>query len=156
MLDPSTVYEGDQPGVTDNHILGLTAGYMVSAAYSQESSFSGVGTEPTTSVSGFLIYDGGVPGSSSETEYWNELEIMLKEDQLWLWWNGLLIPPDTTLCAELATPVTISTPYFPITRETVLGKFGLRLWPGALVRRVQVRAQCRSFSPFSNGQLELG
>ena len=128
-------------------------GYAVSAVYSQASAFSGAGTQPTPNVANFVIYNGGFAAGSS-TEYWNILEIMQRGSQVWIWWNGLLIPPSPGLSAELPTSVQIGTPYFPI-NNIPTGKFGLRMFPGCSVRRVTLRTSTRLFSEMTLGQLEL-
>ncbi len=155
-LGVGSTYELDIGDAFDPFIRGLDEGYAVGSLYTQASAYSGVGTRPTTSVDGFIVYDGGqVVGSSGSVEYWNELEIMLRDDQIWIWWNGLLIPPDPAATAALPTPTVVNTPYFPLTMTPAAGKFGMRLWPGARVRRVSLRTQSRLFSEFMRGQLEL-
>lgn len=153
-LGMDTAYENeDAADDLDDYVRGLRAGYAVSAGYSQEEGWTGVGTQPTPSVDGFAIYDGGV--QSDGAEYWNVLEIMLRAGQVWIWWNGLLVPPNTTLSAALDTPVNISTPYFPVESDRTYGKFGMRMWPGAKLRKVELRTQPKVFSEFVYGQLEL-
>jgi len=154
-LDMSEQYEEDaSTDDVDDYVRGLKPGYAVSGIYTQNGVYTGVGTPPEVDVDGFVVYEGGqVDGT--EQEYWNQLEIMQKDGQVWLWWNGLLIPPSTTLSAALESPVSISTPYFPVTIPTQSGKFGLRLWPGVKLRRALLRAQNRHYSEYTRGQLEL-
>lgn len=152
-LSMDTPYEDDAADDKDDFVRGLAPGYAVSAEYTQDQSWNGVGTQPSVSVDGFAVYDGGL--ATDNAEYWNVLEVMLRAGQVWVWWNGLLIPPSAPLSAALSTPVAISTPYFPISSGRSHGKFGMRLWPGAKVRRASLRSQPRSFSEFSYGQLEL-
>lgn len=155
-LDMSQQYEEDaSTDDIDDYIRGMKPGeYAVSAIYTQSGIFTGVGTAPEVDVDGFVVYEGGRVDSTVQ-EFWNQLEIMQKGSQVWIWWNGLLIPPNTTLSAALATPVSISTPYFPVVVPEQSGKFGLRLWPGIKLRRAILRGQNRHFSEFTRGQLEL-
>ena len=151
-------YEGDlESDDIDDYVRGLEAGYAVSAIYSQAGTFTGVGSQPSATPDGFVVYDGGTQIGGSQNEYWNRLEIMVRDDQIWIWWNQLLIPPSTTLSSGLATPVTINTPYFPIDIDAnrQFGKFGCRMWPGSTLRRMDIRTQMTTFSEFSYGQLEV-
>lgn len=157
-LDMSLPYEEDIfDDDTDDYVRGLAPGYAVSAVYSQAGTFTGVGTQPSASPSGFVVYDGGAQIGGLQDEYWNRLEVLVRDDQLWIWWNRLLIPPSTTLSAVLPTPVTIDTPYFPIVvnPNKQFGKNGLRMWPGTKLRRIDVRTQATVFSEFTYGQLEI-
>jgi hypothetical protein len=158
ILDMSLPYEDDIfDDDSDDFVRGLTPGYAVSAIYSQSGTFTGVGTQPQSSPSGFVVYDGGAQIGGLQEEYWNRLEVLVKDDQLWIWWNRLLIPPSPTLSAALPTSVSIDTPYFPITLNPnrQFGKNGLRMWPGAKIRRVDIRTQATVFSEFTYGQLEI-
>jgi len=154
-LDMGEPYEEDSStDDIDDYIRGMKPGsYAVSAIYTQSGTFTGVGVQPESDIDGFVVYEGG--SVSSELEFWNQLEIIQKGGQVWIWWNGLLIPPSTTLSAALSTAVAISTPYFPVSIPAQAGKFGMRLWPGVKVRRVVVRGQNRHASEMSRGQLEL-
>jgi hypothetical protein len=156
-LDMSQPYEDDaSTDDIDDYIRGMKPGeYAVSAIYTQNGIFTGIGTQPDSDVDGFVVYEGGRVDSDSDQEFWNQIEIMQKDGQVWIWWNGLLIPPNTTLSAGLDTPVSISTPYFPVVVPGQSGKFGLRLWPGTKLRRAILRGQDRHFSEFTRGQLEL-
>lgn len=158
VLDMSLPYEDDIfDDDSDDFVRGLSPGYAVSAIYSQSGTFTGVGTQPQSSPSGFVVYDGGAQIGGLQEEYWNRLEVLVKDDQLWIWWNRLLIPPSTTLSAALPTPVSIDTPYFPIVLNPnrQFGKNGLRMWPGTKLRRVDIRTQATVFSEFTYGQLEI-
>ena len=95
-LDVTSSY-GANPEMFDQ-VKSFLPGYAVSAVYTQSSAFSGNGAQPTTNVPNFVVYDGGLVGG---TEYWNELQIMQRGGQVWIWWNGLLIPPSPVLSAEL-------------------------------------------------------
>lgn len=156
-LDMSLPYEEDLGDDVDDYVRGMAPGYAVSAIYSQAGTFTGVGTQPTASPEGFVVFDGGAQIGGTQDEYWNRLEVMLRDDQIWIWWNQLLIPPSTTLSATLPTPVTIDTPYYPITLDTdqQFGKVGMRMWPGAKFRRIDLRTQVTLFSEFTYGQLEV-
>lgn len=156
-LDMSVPYENDIVDDVDDYVRGLAAGYTVSAVYSQSGTFTGVGSQPESAPDDFVVYDGGAQVGGDESEYWNRIEIMVRDDQVWVWWNQLLIPPSTTLSAALPTPVTVSSPYFPIEVDPnqEFGKTGVRMWPGASLRRFDIRSQLSSFSEFAYGQLEV-
>ncbi len=109
---------------------------------------------PGSDIDGFYVFDGGL--GSDSVERWNVVEVMLRGGNVWIWWNGLLIPPNPTLSAALPSPVEISSPYFVAASGRVYGKYAMRLWPGAKVRRTEVRAQPRVFSEFTySGQLTV-
>ena len=156
-LDMGSPYENDSENDVDDYVRGLESGYAVSAIYSQAGMFSGVGTQPAANPNGFVVYDGGQIAGGQLTEYWNRLEIMVRDDQVWVWWNQLLIPPSSTLSSNLPTPVTVKTPYFPIKvdPQDQYGKTGLRMWPGTKIRRMDIRTQLTIFSEFTYGQLEI-
>lgn len=157
ILDMSLPYEEDLVDDADDYVRGLEPGYAVSAIYTQAGPYTGVGTQPAASPTGFVVYDGGAIVGANQSEYWNRLEIMVRDDQVWIWWNQLLIPPSSTLSANLPTPVSVSTPYFPLTvdPQDQYGKTGLRMWPGSKVRRMDIRTQITLFSEFTYGQLEI-
>lgn len=156
-LDMATKYEDDTVDDIDDYVRGLAPGYAVSAVYSQAGTFTGVGTQPDATPEGFVCYDGGAQIGGPLDEYWNRLEIMLRDNQVWIWWNQLLVPPNTVLSSNLPYPVSISTPYFPIELNNYrpFGKVGARLWPGAMVRRFDVRTQITLYNEFTFGQLEI-
>jgi len=157
VLDMSLPYEEDIDDDIDDYVRGLAPGYVVSAVYSQAGTFSGVGTQPSASPEGFIVYDGGSVIGGTQDEFWNRLEVMVRDNQVWIWWNQLLIPPSATLSSSLPTPVDISTPYFPIEQDPdkQFGKIGLRMFPGSKVRRLDVRTQITLFNEFTYGQLEV-
>jgi hypothetical protein len=129
----------------DNFVQDFTD-YEDGATYWQNGTAETTTTGITTSDEGFYILNGGVIAQGSVgagQEYYNVLKIMVNESQAWMWWNNLLIPPDG------------SNPYFTINDVVKYGKFGLRLWPGARVRRVIVRSKLHQFSEYTLGQLEL-
>jgi hypothetical protein len=155
-LDMSVKYEEDIADDVDDYVRGLSD-YTVSAVYSQSGSFTGVGTKPVASPDNFTVYDGGIQTGGTLNEYWNRLILMVRDDQLWVWWNGLLIPPSSSLSAALSTPISVSTPYFPITNDVdkPFGKIGMRLWPGSIVRRVEIYSQNTTYNEYAYGQIQL-
>ena len=159
ILDTGEPYEIDVDLPEDNYVRGMRPGaYSVSKIYTQDG-FITTGVEtPAVDTPGFIVYDGGaIPAAiNGQTELWNTLEVMLRDSQLWVWWNGLLVSPDATLSADLPTPVAITTPYFPIDFDFPIGKVGLRLWPGAVVRELEIRDNNKRFNEYIYGQLELG
>lgn len=157
-LDMSLPYEEDlSANDLDDFVRGLAPGYAVSAIYSQSGLYSGVGTQPTASPSGFVLYTGGAVVGGDKAEYWNELDIMVRDGQVWIWWNKLLVPPSKTLSSALASPVNIDTPYFNIDVDEfkAFGKYGIRMFPGATLRSFDLRTQLTMYSEFSLGQLQL-
>ena len=153
-LDMALPYEGDAPGAVDDYIRGLREGYAVSAIYSQAGLYSGVGTPPSSSPEGFTFFEGGAQIGGELDEYWNTIEIMVRDQQVWIWWNRLLIPPNQALSANLPSPVNIDTPHVFI-GSTEFGKSGCRLWPGNKIRRVELYTQSFVYSEFISGQLEV-
>lgn len=158
ILDMSDPYELNiGPDVSDDLVRGMRpGGFSVSRIFTQDG-FIASTENPTSDPDGFVVYDGGelpviVDG---ETERWNELMIMFRNGQLWVWWNNLLIPPDPAESSGLPVPVTVSTPYFPVETNLEVGKVGLRLWPGTKIREIEIRDQLSSFNEFVNGQLMI-
>jgi len=151
-IDMTKQYELNETGSFDDYVRGFADGYTVSAIYTQAGTFSGVGTKPDTSPDSFVIYDGGLQTGG---EVWNKVEIICREDQVWVWWNELLIPPSGTLSAQLDTPISVTSPYFPIPTQSNTGKYGIRMWPGSTLRRLTVKSQLTSRSELSYGQLEI-
>ena len=147
-LDMSTPYalgsvgsgsgESGSVGTTDDYIKDFAA-HADGSLYWQNGSAETSATGITVSTGGFYILTGGV---YSSTDYYNVLRVMTIEDKVWMWWNNLLLPSSTT-------------PYFTITDSVRYGKFGVRLWPGAKLRRVIMRNKLFGFSEFSLGQIEL-
>jgi hypothetical protein len=159
ILDIGTSYELNLASdVSEDFVRGMRPGsYSVSRVYTQQG-FITLGTEtPSVTPSGFKVYDGGfVPQPiNGQTELWNTLEVMYRDGQLWVWWNKLLVPPDTAESAALSTPVAVNTPYFPVPPIGPIGKVGLRLWPGAVVRELEIRDQLFQYNEFNHGQLQL-
>lgn len=152
-LNTGLLYEKDGLSPKDDFVRDLEPGFIVSSIYSQAGVWSGVGSKPLTSLAEFGIYDGGSAIGGAQDEYWNKIELMIRDNQLWLWWNGLLIPPDPDSNAALSTPVTISTPYYPISIGK--GKTALRMFPGTRVREMQIMSQTILFNEFTNGNLKI-
>jgi len=159
ILDMGTPYEldvGNEP--LDDLVRGMKPGeFAVSRIYTQDG-FIINGTEtPSSEPENFRCYYGGFLPTpiNGEREKWNVLEIMYRDEQIWVWWNGLLIPPDPTESAKLPVPVVVNTPYFPVESTVEYGKVALRLWPGATVRKAEIRDQNLGFNEFSYGQLEI-
>jgi intein/homing endonuclease len=154
MLEP---YEGGT-SIFGENLRGMAPGYAVSSIYTQTSVYSGEGTKPPSLPNDFTIYQGGYSEqlNDSSEEYWNRLRIMLIDDQVWIWWNDMLVPPNPTLSSSLQTPAVFSepTPYFSI-ENTKYGKFGCRLWPGMRIRRVNMKAQNTYYNQFMLGQLDV-
>lgn len=152
-LNTSLPYEQDISTPRDDFVRGLSPGYAVSAQYSQADLYNGTGNKPLSVPDAFVIYNGGAVLGGSQSEYWNELEVMIRDNQLWVWWNKLLIPPDPDANLLLPTPVTINTPYFNVNNG--YGKFGLRMFPGAVIRSCELRTQTVQFNEFVNGNLKI-
>jgi len=159
ILDMGTPYELDiSADRSDEFVRGFKPGeFAVSKIYTQDG-FIISGTEtPETDPEDFRVYYGGFLPTpiNGEREKWNELEIMYRDEQIWIWWNRLLIPPDVTESASLPTPVAVNTPYFPVSSPVEIGKVAMRLWPGASLRKIEVRDQNTGFNEFTYGQLEI-
>lgn len=158
-LSMSTEYELDNPdNFQDDFVRGFLPGeFVVSDSFIQAGFISdGVGADVESNPDNFRVYNGGfLPAPvAGESEKWNELMIMKRDNQLWVWWNNKLVTPSTKASAELPTPVSVSSPYFPIS-SLLIGKVGLRLWPGSVIRDVEIRDQSRSFNEFMLGQLKI-
>ncbi len=163
-LSMSTAYENDQivkdatSFTSDDFVRGFLPGeFAVSQTYTQIGFISdGIGQNVTSTPTDFKVYDGGIlpVPISSETEKWNELIVMVRDGQVWVWWNNLLMTPDQTKSAALPVPVAVNTPYWPILPFPI-GKVGFRLWPGAVLRDVEILDQQAHFNEFLLGQLSL-
>lgn len=150
-LDTSVVYDGD--GTQNDAAFGFADGYTVGIEHWQDGATTSGTSGITSSPENFVVYTGtGVTGGD---EVFNVLKVLIIDNQVWMWWNDLLMAPSQALSAVLAFPVDISTPYFPIQDEVQYGKFGLRLWPGAKLRRFIVRSRPTRFSTTTLGQLEI-
>ena len=159
LLDVSEQYQLNLGSdVSDDFVRDFRPGTKIVSQIMTQDGFITTGTEtPDATPDGFRVLDGGtipIP-IGGESELWNTLEIMYRNGEMWVWWNGLVVPPDPSLSAQLPTPVSVTTPYFPVDPTIEVGKVGLRLWPGAIVREVEIRDQLVSFNEFTYGQLEL-
>ena len=159
LLDMGRAYELNiDEDLSDDFVRDFRAGTKILSSIMTQDGFIVNGTEtPDTTPESFRVVDGGtLPNPlDGELELWNILELMYRDGQLWIWWNGLLIPPSASLTAGQTNPVNVTTPYFPIDPIYELGKVGLRLWPGAIIRDVEIRDQLISYNEFVHGQLQL-
>lgn len=157
ILDMGEPYELDSTLLPEDNLVRGMSPYSISRTFTQDG-FISTGLEtPESDPSDFIVYDGGPLAATidGQTELWNELKVMYRDNELWVWWNGMLVPPDTTASAALPNPVAVNTPYFPVVSDLEVGKVGFRLWPGAVVREFEVRDQLEQFNEFKLGQLEL-
>ena len=152
-LDTSRIYENNIQSDVDEFVRGMRPGFYSSSTYSQAGLWTGVGSKPSTSLPQFSIFDGGYMSNGTVDEGWNTLEIMIRENQLWIWWNKLLIPPDPANNLSLPTPVVDGMPYFPVNYGT--GKIGLRMFPGSKLRTIELRSRLTMFNEFTNGNLVI-
>jgi len=159
ILDMSVPYELDQSGESDDMVRGFQSGSTISQNYLQNGFIlDGAGVDVASSPEAFRVFYGGeldIPSGIGEIEKWNEVTVMLKDYAVWVWWNGLLISPNLRESADQLSPVAVNTPYFPIPRPIEYGKVGLRMFPGAVVRSMDVRSQISGFTEYSMGQLQL-
>lgn len=158
MLDMSVPFECNQTDPADDLVRGLAPGFTVSKVLIQNGFIDdGVGEDISSNPEGFRVFRGGeleVP-VNGQVEKWNDLEIMHRDNQVWIWWNGLLISPDTVASANLATPVTVNSPWFPINPQIDVGKVAFRMFPGAIIRDVEIYDQLINFNEFTNSQAQL-
>lgn len=159
VLDMNEAYRLNvEDDFSDDFVRDFRPGQFSTSRVLTQDGFIVFGTEELPSEpSGFKVYEGGsLPAPvDGDEEKWNELEIMYRDGQMWVWWNGLLVNPDPSASASLEVPVVVSTPYFPVAALQEVGKVGFRLWPGAIIREVEIRDQLTSFNEFTHGQLEL-
>lgn len=158
ILDMSQPYEFDvSGGRLDDLVRGFAPQKVaVSKIMTQQGFITSIET-PAADPDQFKVYKGGflpIP-IDGQTERFNELEIMYRGSQIWIWWNRLLITPDPILSSALEPAVVVTTPYFPAESATPIGKVGFRLWPGAVIRQVEIRDRLTNFNEFSYGQLRL-
>jgi hypothetical protein len=157
LLSMKTPYNLDRlaldgkPYPYDDFVRGFAPGqFAVSKIYTQVGFISdGIGSDVSSDVDGFKVYDGGLLPAivNGVTEKWNDIILMVRDNQLWVWWNGLLISPDKELSSKLPTPVAVTTQYWPINKLPI-GKFGFRLWPEAVIRDITVSDQLDHFNEF--------
>jgi hypothetical protein len=142
----------------DDLVRGFSPGYTVSSIMIQQGFITdGIGAGVVSNPANFKVYEGGelpVP-VDGQTEKWNEVEVMYRDGEVWLWWNGLLVPPDTVLSSQLTTPVAVNTPYYPVVSQLPIGKVALRMFPGAVMRSMEIRDQQTLFNEFMHQQLQL-
>ena len=142
----------------DDYVRGFSPGYTVSRVFVQQGFISdGKGIGVVSIPPEFRVYTGGeLPAPvQGETEKWNDVEILYKDGQLWLWWNSMLVSPDTILSSQLPSPVAVTSPYFPLRTLSPIGKCAMRLWPGSVVRSTEVRDQTLGFSEFTRAQMAI-
>lgn len=151
LLDTTINYGGDD-GVRNDNAGTFEEGYAVGGKNWQDGAVIQGSTGISSFPNGFIVYTGS--GGSGE-EVFNILRIKVEDYKVWIWWNDLLLPPSITENAALPTPMDISSPYYPIMDVVQYGKFGLRLWPGAKIRRFIVKSKPTKFSEFTFGQLEV-
>ena len=158
ILDMTQPYELDvTAGRLDDLVRGFTPGeFTESRVFTQAGFITSIET-PEADPEEFRVYRGGfLPVTvDGETERFNTLELMFRGNQLWVWWNNLIVSPDPIVSSSLPTPVVVSSPYFPIEWDIPVGKVAFRLWPGAVVRQVEIRDQLFQFNEFAHGQLRL-
>lgn len=151
ILSMATSYELDIDEIdgdeyaNDDFVRGFLPGSFVVSDILTQYGFTETGDGVTAEPTNFRVVDGGFIGNSID-ERWNEVCVMVRDDQVWVWWNDMLISPSTEASAALPTPMTVNTPYWPI--STVFGKVGFRLWPKAIMRDVQVCDQIKLFNEF--------
>lgn len=158
ILDMSQPYEFDvSAGRLDDLVRGFKPEKVaVSKVMTQQGFITSIET-PAADPDTFRVYKGGflpVPVDGL-TERFNELEIMYRQNQVWVWWNKLLVTPDPVQTSLLEPPVVVNTPYFPAESTAPIGKVGFRLWPGSIIRQVEIRDRLANFNEFSYGQLKL-
>lgn len=152
ILDMAAAYRSSDANINDL-AADFMPGYMVGNDHTQDGYVYTDSTGVTTSPEGFIVYEGA--GNANE-ELYNILRVKVEDNKIWVWWNNLLCSPNSAACAVLATPVDVTSPYYPFSDVVQYGKFGLRLWPGARLRRFIVRSKPVKFSEFTLGQLEVG
>jgi hypothetical protein len=160
ILDMTLPYElnAELPEPGDDLVRGLRPGYTVSQIMTQDGFITdGIGQGIQSDPENFKVYVGGeLPAPvDGQTEKWNDITIMHRDQQVWIWWNGMIVPPSTLESAALPTPVVVNTPYYPLSTDVDVGKYAFRMWPGAIVRAFELRDQLQTFNEFTLGQLEI-
>lgn len=142
---------------SDDLVRGFKPGTVAASRVHTQQGFITATEEPPVTPAGFKVFKGGFLPTEidGEIERWNLLEIMHRDSQLWIWWNGLLIPPDAEETSKLTQPIPVTTPHFILPSDLSFGKVVFRLWPGTRMRSVEIRDQLLQFSEFTRGQLEL-
>ena len=147
-----------KPYQYDDFVRGFAPGeFAISKVFTQVGFISdGIGANASSDVDGFKVYDGGLLPAvvNGITEKWNDIILMIRDNQMWIWWNGLLISPDPETSSKLPTPVAVNTPYWPISKLPI-GKVGFRLWPGAVIRDIEISDQLTHYNEYSLRQLSI-
>jgi hypothetical protein len=158
ILDMSERYELNKSLESkDDLVRGLMPGYCVSKVMTQDGFIIHGDEKPASDPLGFKVYKGGyltIP-IQGQSEIWNTLEIMYRDSQVWIWWNGLLVPADAAASAALPHPVVANTPYFPLISNVEIGKVALRMFPDATIRKLEVSDQCAQHNEYQYGQINL-
>jgi len=159
ILSMSEQYVYDDPEeIVDDYVRGFLPGEFVVSDNFVQTGFidDGIGASAESEPADFRVFNGGfLPAPlGDQIEKWNDLEIMKRGNQIWVWWNGFLVTPSSQKSSELPTPVAVNSPYFPINTENS-SKVGMRLWPGSLIRQVSIRDQNIGFNEFVRGQLKI-
>jgi len=158
ILDVNEPYELDRgTDPNDDLVYGMAPGYTVSRVMTQDGFIIAGNEDPNSDPTGFRVYKGGnlIVPINGVNEAWNLLEIMYRDSQCFIWWNGLLVPPDQDASLQLPDPVVVNTPYFPLISNVEIGKVGMRMWPGATVRKIEIRDQASQISEYQYGQLQM-
>lgn len=152
ILNPTSIYNSSDTNVND-YVGAMEAGYTVGSTHWQDGSTSSGTSGITVNPEGFVCYTG--TGTTGGDEVFNVLQILVVDSKCWVWWNGLLMSPNTADSAILPTPVDVTTPYFPLPDVVQYGKFGVRLFPGSKLRRFIIKSRPSKHSEFSYGQVEV-
>jgi hypothetical protein len=155
ILDMSKEYELDSTShPTDDLVRGFAdLEYAVSKIMTQQGFITSIET-PEADPSGFVVYKGGYTGTDNDDKF-NELEIMYRQGQIWVWWNKLLVTPDPTESAALEPAVGVNTPYFPVNWDKPVGKVAFRMFPGASMRQIEIFDRLIMHNEYLYGQLSL-
>lgn len=141
-LSMATEYVNDDPSEPNDNFIKDFSDYTAGQIYTQNGEVEDSTTTVDTNTTGFVVYNGGISLGSDATEVSNVLKVIVRDQRVYMFWNDLLLTPSGTT----------ATSYFPITDVVNHGKFGLRLWPGARVRRFIVRSKIENFSEITLGQ----
>jgi hypothetical protein len=151
ILDPGIDYEsGGQNGKAGD----FQDGYVVGLKHWQNGSTISGTNGITVYPEGFVVYTG--TGDASGDEVFNVIKILVVDNKVWVWWNDLLLSPSAGDSINLPEPVDVSDPFYTISDVMKYGKFGVRLWPGAQLRRFVLRSRPTKFSEYTLGQVEVG
>jgi hypothetical protein len=152
ILDITQPYELDEPGdAAENMVRGMSPQeYAVSKIYTQEGFINDPADTDDIIVSdpNFIIWNGGFYGTENK-ESWNTLEILYRFPQVWIWWNNLLITPLGNPLSIDPNARVVNTQYFPMDIDFLIGKTGLRLWPGAKIRSIEIRDKLKYINEYA-------